>query len=66
MCALTEGLIQYLGASKLDVRRGRGFVSHHGRVPEQWRQGARSRTTYNNKLNDTDVCKVIFTRNISE
>ena len=65
-CTLTKD--QCFVSGKLDVLRRRGCVSHHGRAAERQQRRARSRTTYSYDVDDTDVCKVVFTyaHNISE
>ena len=67
-CTLTKDQLQCFVSGKLDVLRRRGSVSHHGRAAERQQRSARSRTTYSYDVDDTDVCKVVFTyaHNISE
>ena len=67
-CTLTKDKLQCFVSGKLDVLRQRGSVSHHGRAAERQQRSARSRTTYSDDVDDTNVCKVVFTyaHNISE
>ena len=68
MCTLTKDQLQCFVSGTLDVLRRRGSVSNHSRAAERQQRSARSRTTYSYEVDDTDVCKVVFTyaRNILE
>ena len=68
MCTPTKDQLQCFVSGTLDVLRRRGSVSHHGRAAERQQRRARSRTTNSYDVDDTDVCKVVFTyaHNISE
>ena len=60
-CTLTKDQLQCFVADTLDLLRRRGSVSHHGRTAERQQRSARSRTTESYAVDDTDVCKVVFT-----